>query len=297
MLSKENTPNLLRIADDGVFYLNAYSLGSITQLSMPYLLSGMKNFDVKQNIQTKIKTFGYKSKLLTTNFDPVYESFRYGFDESDYQPSLKTPIANRVKRKLGWYIDEHFPSSLRRSIHRIYTKVFGKPIGYLPADEMFELAYNLINGDVFLWIHLMDSHIPYSPKPSISISRKEIEEANTNLLNAVWLKGSLTFDEIKFIKKLYRLNVMEMDAAIGTFYDHVKDDCVFILTSDHGDEHGEEENNFGHKAHRVNDVLRHIPLIISGHGKHGVKTDRLEMDLLPRIILKLAEDAAKKEEL
>jgi len=288
VLSKEVTPNLLRIAENGVFYNKAMSLGSITPLSMPFLLCGQEFFDEKISIQTRVKEIGYRSKLLTTNFNPVYEFFRYGFDEAVYEPTLTISHANRVKRKVGWFIDEHFPPSVRRLIHRLYTSVLGKPIGYIPADGMFKHAFDMLDDDVFLWVHLMDPHIPYNPIPRGDITNDIIYKANTDLLNAVWLKGTLDDKQVSLIKRLYWMNVQDMDDAIGKFYDKVKDNCIFIVTSDHGDEHGEEGNNFGHKGHRVNDVLRHIPLIISGHGLNGVVEDETEMDLFPHILYKIA---------
>lgn len=291
-IDNDVTPNLLRIARDGVYYNEAHSLGSITQLSMPWLLCGEEFFKTKNSLQIKLKQYGYKTKLVTTNYLPVYKDFRAGFDESIYEPRFKNKNANNLKRRIGWFLDEYAPFWLRRMAHKIYTKTFDIPLGYIPADQVFTLAETMLESDTFMWIHLMDSHIPYRPLRH-GYDQDEIAFVNQKLLNAVWLKGDLHESEQAFVKKLYRENIIEMDHDIGEFYDKVKNDSVFIVLADHGDEHGEEPGWYGHHGERVNRVLRHVPLIIVNHGKHGVIGDKLMLDLFPHMVIQLAMKEAR----
>jgi len=281
------TPNLLRIAKEGVQYVNAMSCGSITQLSMPYLLCGQPQFQVSKAIQWKIHELGYTSKLITTNYYPVYTDYSYGFDYKLYEPKLPMKPANTLKRQVGWWLDEYAPLRLRRFLQHLYGIIFNLDIGYMPADKLLPLAESHLSGHDFMWVHLMDPHIPYRPKHH-GHTPKYLDVINQKLLNAVWLKGKLTEKEVTQVKQLYHENVNEMDQAIGTFYDRVKEDTVFVVTADHGDEHG-EYGWYGHHRDRVNNVIRHVPLIIAGHGRKGVRQEPITTDLLSHILLEVAK--------
>jgi len=282
-----STPNLMRIAEDGVRYTNAMSCGSITQLSMPYLLCGQPNFQVRKAIQWKMRELGYDSKLITTNYYPVYTDFWHGFRYKLYEPKIPILPVNKLKQSLGWWLDRYAPFALRRTLQQIYGIFFNLDIGYMPADKLLPLAESHLSDHDFMWVHLMDPHIPYRPKHQ-GHNPKYLDVINQKLLNAVWLRGRLTEKEVTQVKRLYRENVYEMDQAIGRFYDQVKENAVFVVTSDHGDEHG-EDGQYGHHGDRVNDNIRHVPLIIAGHGRRGVRHESVTTDLLPHILLEIAK--------
>jgi len=59
--------------------------------------------------------------------------------------------------------------------------------------------------------------------------------------------------------------VHEMDEEIGRFLEGLPEDDLVIITSDHGEEFG-EEGQFSHQSDKMIPILTHVPLIMLGGG-------------------------------
>jgi len=120
----------------------------------------------------------------------------------------------------------------------------------------------------FLFLHLMDPHIPYAPPSPFDekFSGKKLDE----LTDYPWTLGELrarpkpeAYKEI--LIDMYDGEIAYTDAQIGRFVDELEarglmENTILILHSDHGEEfweHGGFEH--GHSLHRE---LLHVPLAI-----------------------------------
>jgi len=284
-ITQEITPNLLRIAEKGIYYDKCMSGGTSTLDSMPVLLCGLKKYDPSLSLMARLRRKGYWSMLIHSN--PILgKNFSEGWDsvtdlkERDW--GQRRVGLRRVIRK--WI--PHFALRLIRGLYRWLQR----EEGYLPyarAGETLTAAKNILESledtQLFLWVHLMDPHIPYYPQncshPDCPKTHDEIADINDKLVDAVHGRYNPTLKEVETYKLLYRLEVSEMDKAIGSFYDSIDwSNSLLIITSDHGDEFG-EAGQFSHHSEKFIPCLQHVPLIILGLGKERIKNEFSHFDL------------------
>lgn len=275
-VTSDITPNILRIAKEGLFYENCSSGGTATIDSMPVLLSGMREYDPQLSIMNHLKKIGYWTVLIHSN-PLVGKNFSAGWDnvidlkERDW--GQRRVGLRRILRK--WI--PHFVLGLFRSFYRWLQREEGY-IPYSRANEMLSAATNILNvfekKSLFLWVHMMDPHIPYYPKDTSQLeefqSHKELANLNDDLVDAVHGRYKPSKKEIETYQRLYRMEISEMDEEIGKFYDSLDlSNSLFIITADHGDEFG-ESGQFSHHSNKFIEVLQHVPLIIVGTGKGNI---------------------------
>jgi arylsulfatase A-like enzyme len=104
----------------------------------------------------------------------------------------------------------------------------------------------------FAYIHYLDLHSPYEPKPPY----------DTLYLNKTDKEDLGRFD---YPRALYDGQLTYIDTEIGTLLDDLKkeglyDNTLVIITSDHGDEFG-QHGAIGHSKVPYDEVIR-VPLII-----------------------------------
>jgi len=238
-----STPNIDRVAYEGVLYKNAFSMGSYTSASFPYILSDYLLLNLRKK--------GYVSILIHSN--PNLRVNRLPIIEIDL---VRSQRRNRFQLKRV--------SNLRRFLHFIRT---GTNAPYMNAEMVNKVAIRLmeeLRDPFFLCLWYMDVHMPYIP-PS---PRGLIESLSVLMLNKRHRKALASGDytkisekDLKELIRLYDGEVSYMDECFGSFIKKidVSNTCL-ILTADHGEEfmdHGE----FGHPNKDVQ-CLRHIPFII-----------------------------------
>ena len=280
-------PNLTRISKKGVYFTHTRSGGTCTIDSMPFMLSGTKTYNPIHSIPSRLQKYGYTPTLLSTN-PLVYQKFSRGFTHTEYHPKPSLDIATdnivTAKQVLGSFMDQHFPPPLKYFIQDIFRKLVRRPLPYIPADILLQITLKHLDNDNnnFIWVHLMDSHLPYYPLKH-GYNTRSLDQFNHKLLKAVWWTQKLTPDETQHTKQLYADNVNEMDSAIGSFYESLPENTILAIISDHGDEHG-EHGGFGHHPNRWIPQLYHVPITIIGHGKHGENRNEMHHYLFPEII-------------
>lgn len=280
-VDKETTPNLIRIAQDGLFYSNCQAGNTATLKSMPILLCGEPKYLSGVSIMQKLKPHGYNSVLLHTNA-LVEREFKNGWDHTIDLHSFKGYSKRKIRRLMRKYV----PTSLFQIIRGIHRNMASEYLPYARAEIMlgraFELLQNLPN-PYFLWIHLMDPHLPYYPQKT-SLAKDYVIKLNDKLLDAVHERVSLSKDEITELKNLYQCEIKEMDTAIGKFYDSINwTDKTLVITSDHGEEFG-EQGQYSHHEDKYIPELQHVPLIIVGDGKGTIDEEFNHRDLYEYIV-------------
>jgi choline-sulfatase len=279
--ARTRTPNIDRLAADGVLFENAYSHSPQTLPSHTSILSGELPFEhgVRDNIgfavksgqrflQHDLKDAGY----ATGGFVSAYvlreqTGFSQGFDTFDDElpPASPEEPLGQVQRggeqtvaaAIKW-VDAQLPEAGSRKPEvdsRIPEAGSRKPEAGSPT-----VAPSAKVGRFFLFAHIYEPHTPYAPPARF---------AN---------------------KDPYDGEVEYADEIVGKLLDHLRakhlyDDAMIVLFADHGEglgDHGEEEH--GIFLYRE---TTHVPLIIKLPGSKGgrrVTTPVQHIDLVPTVL-------------
>jgi arylsulfatase A-like enzyme len=223
------------------------------------------------------KNAGYHTAGFHSN---PYLSTSYGYNRGfDVFNDGKEDInhLNHLSRKIRKYIDANtWTYNKLRKIKKIFETASGGG-GFADADNINQNVQKWIDNNppepFFLWIHYMDVHAPYDPpKEYLSDLELGITERG-NLNNKIISQPSkVTETEVEILKKLYMGEIRYLDDQIRTLYRNLNkngliEDATVVITSDHGEEFG-EDGNFLHggrdaqKASKLIDELLHVPLII-----------------------------------
>jgi arylsulfatase A-like enzyme len=125
----------------------------------------------------------------------------------------------------------------------------------------------------FLWVHLMDPHLDYTPPDSI-LSYLGFTDIDPKYGNRAFLSGrhkrglSFSMSAVTKMKRLYAGEVAFVDRALARLFSAVRDkhrNTVIVLVSDHGENICDDGSYVGH-AYSLDESVVRIPLLISGPG-------------------------------
>ncbi|WP_440992277.1 sulfatase [Haloarchaeobius baliensis] len=259
------TPNIDRLADNGVEFTNCFAQGVSTAPSMTAMLTGRYPLDygghwyLEEEQPTMAEQFqrnGYTTGAIHSNPNVSrLRNFHRGFDtfEENILPFEADGIVERAPDDLLRYANK-FARVLRRT-------------PYMPIETVNEHLRNWISEKSepwFLWTQYMDVHGPYLPGDDFTYRNKFRAER-------LWRKAAVntpeqvTDEEHEELWENYRKEVRYLDRELGSFLDELDsrgqlDDTVVILVGDHGDEFT-EHGRYGH-GNLPYDELTHVPLIV-----------------------------------
>jgi arylsulfatase A-like enzyme len=129
----------------------------------------------------------------------------------------------------------------------------------------------------FLWLHLMEPHSPYYPPEDAfhEFAGKKLSASRARYLNEFWNRSDLTAARLgryrDQIVELYDAGILAADRQIARLGEHLKsvgrwDDCVFVLTADHGEEFLEHGERY-HAPVRLTEEIARVPLMIRVPGQ------------------------------
>jgi arylsulfatase A-like enzyme len=168
---------------------------------------------------------------------------------------------------------------------------------YLNEDfsEIIENNPDLQDKPIFAFLHTVDPHDPYTPKPPFLKFKKNgagrgklAYPVNIGIKKA---EGGLNREDIDFIKSLYDCEILHNDYYFGKWIEYLKEkklyeNAIIILVADHGEQF-DEHDNFFHGQSIYNEEA-HVPLIIKlPHDEFpGTQTDTFvsQVDLYPTIL-------------
>ena len=258
---RDTSPNMEKLAADGVTFLQATSFSDWTMPSQENLLTGRYPVTAIQDVNRILVP---SSRQLLTEILK-----RYGYQTAAF-------VSNEwCKRKFGlnqgfdFYDDDFY--LLERSITQYY-------------DAILEWLNKKAARPFFLWLHLFEPHFPYEAhdeyvyKPSRPTEfdaynryfedEEEMEKLWHNRMN-------LKEKDIERGKALYDGEISYIDGYLGRFLDDLKkrglfDTSMIIVTSDHGEGFGEHGLYF-HHGYNITEEITRVPLIIkmSGNSPRG----------------------------
>jgi len=281
------SPNIDHLAKEGTKFTQAFSNGPKTNFSFPSIFTSsyaltypLKEFKTQESgglympslyggvtLAEILRQQGFYTIGLHSNpFLSSYYNYNRGFSNfMDLLDRSLTSVSDPI-------------SNFKR-----YLEICCGRNEYYNAFEITEIAVDYIRKimpkKIFLWIHYMDLHYPYS--------------AHSFFINAInyfkfFFNPRKRFfnlkDKSQIFEKLYEFALMYMDWHIGELIKKLEelgiylDENILILTSDHGEEFG-EHGEFGHGV-KLYDELLHVPLIIIGQGIEKCKTIESQVELM-----------------
>jgi len=147
---------------------------------------------------------------------------------------------------------------------------------YPSADIVVEKAIkwlqNVTDGQVFLWLHLMDPHYPFYPPAEAlqALGYGEIDLQRMVYLNTVWDQDDVDIHHLRpsvaDIVALYDGGVRWVDQQVCRLIEALKDlgkwdNTLFILVGDHGEEFLEHGGHY-HHPEKLSQELIHVPLLL-----------------------------------
>ena len=273
---RDTSPNIDKLAQDGVLFENAISQASWTLPSMISMFSSKYPSEVgatglTSNLKGKTLTL---SEYMKDNFyntigviSQIMVSKKYGFSQGfntfnqDHMSEVNEISSDVVTQRALEYI-------------------------YKNKDEKF-----------FLWIHYFDPHHNYKNYSeylySDGYSGTLPNDLDVKVLNKI--KSSLNENDITFIKDVYDEEISYTDKYIGVLIDSLDelglmDNTIIVLTSDHGEEFM-ERGRFGHGNTLYRELI-HVPLIIYNPldtSKRGKRVnDHIEIRNISKTITELS---------
>ncbi len=273
--SRRTTPNLDRIAAEGLLFTQAYSVASWTPPSHATLFTGVhpsqhgthkQQMRLLPDLPTLAETFrdqGYRTHFVSAKqLLTRAEGWTRGFDEA-----VVANIEDRVDvahRRVLEHRDRDGSETptLVDLAHRLLERPGGQPF--------------------FLFLNVNDPHARYVPRePYFSSYARDVDRSLVDqervrkviasqhgLDKAMLGKIQLNPEEIKLIRAIYDSETAYMDTQLGRFFEIVRElslsrPMLLLITADHGELLGEHDGLMAHGRFLYQELI-HVPLILWG---------------------------------
>jgi arylsulfatase A-like enzyme len=281
---KDVSPNIDAFARDAMLFERSYAHASTTRPSVASMLTGfypheckvLGNSDNLPYLLTTIPDYlrekGYTTLAVSSNFVLGPGSgFDQGFDVFD---------------------------------NRLDQMELVRPVPERTADRTTDAAMNLIDGNrknrFFLWVHYQDPHGPYTPPAPFDSRFRDAAAAPETLAFNKDLSGKGGIPHYQrignnadawFYRARYDGEIGFLDTHLGRLLTALKDaglydNCLVVLTADHGEGMGEQDYYFAHGEYLYESVIA-VPLIVRwGPERTGRRQDLVGLvDVLPTILV------------
>ena len=315
-ISSGNAPNIAKLVNNSIFFLNAYSNGPGTVQSFPAIMTSNYflyhcGFYLNRKIKTlaeffsemKYLTIGFHSNEFLTEYfgyDRGFNEF-YSFEHLFQRGSFQKKTEKRLKIPIALKPIKLFREPIKK-IRQIYFKQKKIKIPYADAKTLTNFVIDRLkkhkNKSIFAWIHYMDTHFPYAPEDSFLSpdfsSREDALAYHYSLHREIMSKN-----DILKLWKLYLGEIRFIDFYVGEFISFLEENdylesSLIIFTADHGDAFWEHKF-MGHDFNNLYNELLRVPLIIFDNANRTRVDDPVFLiDILPTILSYLGADTNKK---
>lgn len=284
---RTTTPNIDRIAADGLQFTNAFSPSSHTREAVPAFLTGRYPDEATDSgyrldadtVAAQFADRGYATGAFHSN---PFLSRAYGYDADfdEFHDDLRVGnhklvvLAQRALDKL-------------RNRHYARANVINeRSLEWIDAPSRTDSGF-------FLWNHYMDVHGPYEPPKRYQepFRRETVDRRTARKLykRAMDAPESLTERDHQTLVDLYDAEISYVDDFIGRFFSALSergllDESLVIVTADHGDAFG--EHGYYEHPRRLDTELLRVPLVVSHpsleHNRHDGPVSTL--DIVPTVL-------------
>jgi arylsulfatase A-like enzyme len=287
---RNTSPNIDKIAQEGVLFTNAIASSSWTLPSMASIMTSL--YPISHGVRTGVIKSGkvYNQDILSDEFTTLAQLLK----SNGYETF--GAVANvHMSKELGGF---------DRGFDYYYCEGFDKAPRL--NDVILSWKEKIVNSQkYFLWLHYFDPHHYYNPRnpwfseysSGLKIDNLPISTMTMDELKALIPELKEKKDLLSYLIALYDSEINFVDHYIGNLIRKLKPDenTMIIITSDHGEEfldHG----SLGH-SHTLYQELIHVPLIIKMPISHNEKSfskiykERVSIvDIMPTILGKLEID-------
>jgi membrane-anchored protein YejM (alkaline phosphatase superfamily) len=273
------TPNIDRIAANGVTFVNAKSPSTQTQISMLSIFYDIPptQYDYVSasttraggaSIASALAARGYVTLFSCANMLLGAEPFTTGFDENVMLRVAESSAKKREEGRGGAPLPE----------------IAGGVLNSETLSLVGRHAKQLETQPLYLQVHYMDTHHPYNHAGyPMDVPADEricpqylntlIKEGKTHLV-----KDGLTIEQaMSTLKEYYDCSTYACDRFLGALLAEldeykVLDDCLIIITADHGEEFADNrESSPIHVGHMgpLNEEEISVPLIVASTGDNA----------------------------
>jgi len=313
-----STPELDRLARDGVVYENAFAHGNWTPFSFPAILGSRPVFAESSGVglastPTLAERFG-EAGFRTGGFNAAngFLTSHWGYDRGfdEFESFVPEPSS-----RYGRYLAAHptvqswlqlAGSPFRRGANWLQRGDDDHP--FTDTSRMLDVEREATafvedgDGPFFLWIHYMDAHTPYVPAPRYLRAVSGGRIATHRMLRAhvrTGLGWEVDDRTLADLRTLYAAAVRQVDDSVGRIRSAldaagVADETAIVVAGDHGEEFMEH----GHLAHypKLYDELIHVPLVVAApDGPSGRVEAPVGLDSVPPTACDLAGVPAADE--
>ncbi len=288
---RETTPNLDRLASEGVLFTRYYSVSPWTAPSYATLMTSL------YPSMHGVTLMWHPGDVLIDPSTPVLAEI---FKDHGYHTAAFVNNGVAGEALTGRGFDEYDQGQPNGQVKDI-TQRGGE--GYNLAPDTTEKILPWLDQHkdrpFFLFVLFLEPHSPYNPPPEDDIFKTDAypDQSNTGYdLQRGHLFRLAMLGDPKAIQRLYDLydgKVHFVDRYVGKLMDHLKeaglsDHTLLVVTSDHGEllySHPGDFLTFDHRS--LYDPVMHIPFIMAGPGVPKGKVIRAQasnIDSAPTIL-------------
>lgn len=267
--NRNTSPNIDKLAEEGVLFENAFSQAPWTFPSMASMHTSL-----------------YSSQLATRSFSNRMEDKFLTIAEQMKNSFYKTFA---VHTHPG--LSENFGFSQGFDIFHLEffsgSEDITSPIINKPAVELISEHQG---SPFFLWIHYLDPHGNYMNHEGFNYASEyegTLPETNLNPKALSAMDPPLDQKDLQYVKGIYDEEISYLDRYVGIIVNHLeelglKDNTIIIFTADHGEEFM-ERTRVGHGQTLYQELI-HVPLIIYDPYESSLKGKRIKRNVEVRSI-------------
>ena len=313
--NRDTTPNLARLAKQGVRFDRAHSSAPWTLPSHATIFTGRWPHELKiETVGRLDSTYptlaeflggrGYATAGVVAN--QFFCGYETGLDRgfATYRDFQVTPGEVLRSSSVGWLASKAFTRLQDEVSARLTSQkaaVFSRHHDRKPADEVNREFLDWLGGvkgrPFFAFLNYFDTHSPYFPPATFTKHFGVVPKsrAEANLVRDWWMYRTKphTAEEIRLMVDSYDDCLAAQDEQIGLLFDQLRqrgvlENTLVIITADHGEEFG-EHGQFIH-GYSLYESATRVPLLIvapSGVPKDQVVNDSVSLRDLPATVVDL----------
>ena len=292
---RATTPNLDRLASQGVLFENAVAPSSWTLPSMSSVLTGLLPYQRGADssaplaigsltLPQLIKSRGYETAGFNANMTYGLVGWGLGQGFNVYDDNSSSLLHNLKVTRAGQQFGNLFYSRF----------VSLQPLDRQNARELNGKVLHWFSGHssrpFFLFINYMDAHGPYLAPPPYDQRFGRTSEALLRRIGRTSRENLLPQAERTSLLTGYDNCLAFIDSQLGELLGFLKNtsdwaNTIIVITSDHGEAFG-EKGHYGHGG-TLDWVLLHVPLIALGPGiPEGLRNSQVvsTLDIFPTLL-------------
>jgi arylsulfatase A-like enzyme len=307
---RPTTPFLDSLAGQSLVFRNAIATGSPTYYSLPAILASRYPLALGRDllglapdeitITSVLKERGFQTAaFLAANpylsprfgYDQGFDVFQDFLDDGTLEFTLEhgSPSEAGVRGRANQALSRvcHSVAPLGAAYDELYflycQRIAARDPESLDSLRRFPSADVIVDNAIawlnensgspfFLWLHLMDSHSPYFPKPQVleAMGCSAISASDARYLNSCWARGDLSAKRLQRkrdgVIALYDAGIHWADAQICRLTEklvelNIWDECALAVTADHGEEFLDHGGRF-HPPLKLTEELVRVPLLV-----------------------------------